>query len=132
MGKGTTGGVTVKVDGVRQLRRTIKKAGGDLDDFAAANAEAGRIVVAEAAAWVPHGLTGRLSGSIRAGAAKTNATVRAGSSGIPYAGVQEFGWPARNIRPHPYLTTAAKATEPAWTEAYYARLEEIVGKITGA
>ena len=128
---GTTGGVTVKVDGVKQLRRTIKKAGGDLDDFAEANAEAGRIVVAESQSWVAH-RSGGLAGSIRAGAAKTNATVRAGGAGIKYAGVQEFGWPSRNRPPHPYLTTAAKSSEPRWTDAYFARLEAIVAKITGA
>jgi hypothetical protein len=128
---GSKAGVTVKVDGAKELRRTLKKAGADLSDFAAANAEAGRIVVGDAPNWI-HSRSGDLAGSLRAGSGKTAAVVRAGYKKIPYAGVVEWGWPARNIRPHPFLTTAAKATEPTWTEAYMTRLDAIVGKIKGA
>jgi len=120
----------VQVQGAKELRRTLKAAGADLADFADANAAAGRIVAAEAPGWI-HSRSGRLAGSVRAGAAKTSATVRAGGAAVPYAGVIEWGWPARHIRPHPYLTTAAKATESTWVDAYLTRLEAIVAKIHG-
>jgi phage gpG-like protein len=109
----------------------MKRAGLDLADFADANAAAGAIVVAEAPHWI-HSRSDRLAGSIRAGKAKTNATIRAGGAKIRYAGVHEWGWPARNIRPRPYLTTAAAATESRWSDVYFARLEAIVDKIKGA
>jgi phage gpG-like protein len=124
-------GTAVEVVGAKELRRTLRKAGDDLSDFAQANAEAGRIVAGEAPNWI-RSRSGALAGSIRPGAAKTQAVVRAGGARIPYAGVVEWGWPARHIRPRPYLTTAAKVTEPTWTGAYLTRLEAIVGKIKGA
>lgn len=129
--KGTTEGITVKVDGAKQLRRTMKKAGADMADFADANSAAAGIVVRESQSWVPRA-SGALAGSIRGSKAKTSATVRAGGARIPYAGVQEYGWPARHIRPHPYLTTAAKATESQWVDLYMTRLDAIVSKISGA
>lgn len=127
---GTTGGVTVKVEGAKELRRTLKQAGADMADFAEANAEAGRIVAAAAPPWI-QSRSGRLAGSIRPGKSKTQAVIRAGGARIPYAGVTEWGWPARHIRPHPFLTTAAVATESTWTEAYFRRLEAIVAKVKG-
>jgi phage gpG-like protein len=126
-----TGATTVRVEGAKELRATMKRAGSDLADFAAANAEAGSIVVAEAPGWI-HSQSGALAGSIRAGKAKTNATIRAGGAKVRYAGVHEWGWPARHIPPRPFLTTAAAVTEPRWTAVYFARLEAIVGKIRGA
>lgn len=128
----SVGGVTVKVDGAAQLRRTLKRAGADLADLGALHNEVGRIVVGEAHSWAPKGKTGALDNSIRAGKAKTAAVVRAGAGRVPYAGVQEWGWPSRNIRPRPYLTTAAKATESTWTDVYFRGVEQIIGKVTGA
>jgi hypothetical protein len=128
--KGKTGGVTVEVQGAKELRRTMKAAGADMTDFGEANATAGRIVAAEAPVWI-HAHTGSLGASVRAGTAKTSATVRAGGAKVPYAGVVEWGWPAKHIAPHPFLTTAAKSTEATWVDAYLARLEAIVAKIHG-
>jgi len=128
----SVGGVTVKVDGAAQLRRTLRRAGHDLGDLGDLHAQVGGIVVGEADAWAPRGPTGALAGSIRAWKAKTSAIVRAGGAKVPYAGVQEWGWPARNIRAHPYLTTAAKATEPTWTEVYTAGVDRILATVKGA
>ena len=47
-----------------------------------------------------------LAGSIRAGRGKTKSVIRAGKARVPYAGVTHYGWPARNIAPHPFLTDA--------------------------
>ncbi len=128
----SVGGITVKVDGAAQLRRTLRRAGDDLGDLADLHAQVGGIVAAEAHSWSPRGKTGALDSSIRVGRLKTGAVVRAGFARVPYAGVQEWGWPARNIAPHPYLTTAAKATEPSWTDVYARGVEKIVDKIKGA
>jgi hypothetical protein len=122
---------TVRVKGARELRATLKRAGADMQDFTAVNAAVGAIVAAEAHTWAPRS-RGALAGSIRASKAKTKATVRAGGARVRYAGVQEFGWPSRHIRPHPYLTTAAAFTEPRWTALYFTRLEQIIGKVRGA
>jgi hypothetical protein len=78
----------------------------------------GEIVVK--GADVPRGTTGALAGSIRAGRGKTKAVVRAGGAKAPYAGVIHYGWPARNIAPHPFLTDALSRRH----EQIYAALEQ--------
>jgi hypothetical protein len=50
--------------------------------------------------------SGKLAASIRPGAAATKATVRAGAAQLPYAGPIHYGWPARHIRPNPFLIDA--------------------------
>ena len=50
---------------------------------------------------------------------------------VPNAGVQEFGWPARNIPAQPYATVALENTQPAWAAAYLAELDAIIGRIHG-
>jgi phage gpG-like protein len=124
-------GFTVRVEGARQLRASMKRAGLDLGDLADAHAAAAGIVVREAPHWI-HNKSGNLADSIRAGHAKTRAVVRAGGSKVPYAGVLEWGWPARHIRPKPYLTTAAVTTEPQWTAVYKSAVDKILAKIEGA
>ena len=69
----------VEVDGARQLRRTLKQAGSDLDDLKTLHRKVSQMVADLAAARAPIGPTGRLQASIRAGATKTAGVVRAGS-----------------------------------------------------
>ena len=54
-----------------------------------------------------------MAGSIRPGRVKTRAVIRAGRAGVPYAGVQHYGWAARNIKPNPYLTDALATRQAA-------------------
>lgn len=124
-------GTTVRITGARELRATMKRAGADMQDFTDTNAAVGAMVAADAAGRAPR-RRGILASTIRASKAKTKATVRAGGARVRYAGVQEYGWPARHIRPHPFLTAAASSTEPAWTTLYFTRLEQIVAKVRGA
>ena len=58
-------GFELKVVGLNELVRTMKKAGLDITDLKAAHARAGEIVAHEAAAIAPR-RSGRLAGSIRA------------------------------------------------------------------
>lgn len=122
----------VQVEGARELRRTLRKAGDDLDDFKSVHREIGGIVVDSARPKTPRGFTGRLEASVRASGTKTAAVVRAGKARVPYAGPIHWGWPARNIRPQPWLTDAASQTEPRWTNAYMKHVERVLDKIKGA
>ena len=119
-----------EIEGAKELRRSLKAAGDDLSDLKAAHAEAARTVATAAQAGAPM-RTGRLSASIRGSGAKAGATVRAGGARIPYAGVQEFGWPRHNIPGQPYLVPAARETEPEWRAAYEAAVEAILAKVKG-
>lgn len=120
----------VKVEGARELRRTLKQAGDDLSDLKSAHMDVASIVVPAAQGRAPH-RSGALAGTIRPGATKTAAIVRAGSRRVPYAGVQEWGWGRRNISAQPYLGPAARATEVVWVAVYESRIDRILSKVKG-
>lgn len=118
----------VEIDGLRELRKQLRKAGDDMAELKAANAEAAATV--QGAARAPQ-RTGRLAGSVRSTGTKTAGIVRAGRKAIPYAGPIHYGWPARNIAPQPFLTTAAKQTEPTWVPIYEAHIDRILSQVKG-
>ena len=121
----------IQVDGARELRRTLKRAGDDLGDLKDANQRAGQFVANAASQRAPH-LTGALAGALRASRAAASATVKAGGARVPYAGPIHWGWPAHNIQAQPFLSDAATDTEPQWLPMYEADIEKIVDKIEGA
>lgn len=102
------GDVRLRVEGLGRTLRALSKAGADAEDMRNLMHAIGNMVIQ--AAHPPIGPTGRLSGSLRAGKGKTKAVVRAGGARAKYAGVIHYGWPARNIRPNPFLTRAVQAT----------------------
>ena len=120
--------VGVSVSGGRQLRRALKQAGDDLADLKDAHAAAAAIVAARARANAPR-KSGRLAGSVRSSGLASRAAIRAGRKPIPYAGVQNFGWPARNIAPNPFMTTAIDQTREQWLPAYKSALDDLVQRI---
>jgi hypothetical protein len=121
----------IKVEGAKELRASLKRAGADMKDFTAAHREAAAVVAAAAGPDTPR-VTGMLASSIRPGATQTQAIVRAGGARVPYAGPIHWGWPRRNITPALFLTQPAAQTEPTWTEIYLQRLEDIIDKVHGA
>jgi IS5 family transposase len=121
----------VRVEGARELRATLKRAGAEMKDFTAAHREVSVIVAGAGATRAPR-QTGRLASSIRPGGTKTQAIARGGGARVPYANPIHWGWPRRNIRPSLFLTTAAKDTEEQWVEVYHGRLLQIIQKVHGA
>ena len=107
----TSGDVRVRVTGIKQLALKMRKAGADLTQMNTIMHTLGEIVVHAAVPLTPY-RTGRLAGTVRAGAGRTKAVIRAGGAATPYAGVIHYGWPARNIEPQPYLTDARGRTRP--------------------
>lgn len=120
-----------RVEGAKELRASLKRAGADMKDFTAAHRAVSTLVAGRAGPATPR-VSGRLAGSIRPGGTQTQAIARAGGVAVPYANPIHWGWPARNIRASLFLTTTAADTEPEWTDIYMARLEEIIGKVHGA
>lgn len=72
--------VTVRVDGAKELRRKLKKMGGDLKDMKAIHREASELVADEARRRAPY-RDGAITSGIRAGATQTKAVVRSGTVG---------------------------------------------------
>lgn len=89
-------GVKIEVQNLTETLRRLSKAGADAEDMRDLMRSTGEIVAGAARRHVPY-RSGALASSIRAGRGKTKAVVRAGRASVPYAGVQHYGWPARNI-----------------------------------
>lgn len=103
-----SGGVTVK--GLKETIRTLEKFGVEVADLKAAFRKIGDNVTNDAKRRVPK-VSGALSASIKPSNTKNKSIVRAGSARVPYAGVIQYGWPARNISASNYLTDAVEAKE---------------------
>ncbi|MGP5362152.1 hypothetical protein ACTXLB_02460 [Brachybacterium tyrofermentans] len=120
----------VEIDGARELRRTLRAAGDDLEDLKAANQAAANIAAAAARTKAPK-LTGRLAGDIRASGTKTAGIIRAGRKKIPYAGPIHWGWPSKGIAGRPYITQGAQQTESIWVPLYQKQLDQALKKVKG-
>ena len=123
------------IEGGRELRRTLKKAGVDLNDLKAIHRKVGDVVVGRAKGWAPR-VSGRLAGSIRAGATRRAAVIRAGNNrksatGVPYAQPIHWGWPRRGISANPFLSYSAQATESAWVGIYFDYVEDTLDDVKG-
>lgn len=102
-------GVRVRITGLRKTIRAMEAAGTSAESMKDLMHTVGLVVVAAARPQAPV-LSGVLAGDIRAGRGKTKAVVRAGRASVPYAGVQHYGWPARNIAATNFLTNAVQGT----------------------
>lgn len=119
-----SGGVRISITGLRKTLRAMENAGVAAEDMRDLMHSLGMIVVSAARPNTPV-LTGALAGTLRAGRGKTKAVVRAGRASVPYAGVIHYGWPARNISAHPFLSEAVQSTR-AQT---FAALDEGIGDL---
>lgn len=121
----------VRVEGLNNLVRTLKRAGEDISALKDAHKRAGEIVAAEAEAIAPR-RSGKLAGSIRAAKQVRRARVQAGRASVPYAGPIHWGWPARGVEPQPFMSIAARNTEPRWTKQYAEDVQAALDKVKGA
>lgn len=121
-----------RVQGAKTLRRTLKRAGVDVQDLKDAHRAAADIVRAAAAPNTPR-RSGTLAGTLKASGAQSIAKVTAGSPRrVPYAGVIHWGWPRRNITARPWIADAARQTEPRWQQTYLDAIEAVIQKVEGA
>lgn len=120
----------VRIEGLNELVRTLKRAGADISELKEAHAKAGQIVATEAEAIAPR-RSGRLAGTIRAARQVRRARVQAGRASVPYAGPIHWGWPARNIEPQPFLSEAARATESRWVAQYREDVQHALDQVKG-
>lgn len=109
-------GPTVKFVGAAELRVGLRRLGDGADDPDVARRGA-ELVADEVRERTPVD-SGDLVVSIRVEQATPSAAVVAGSPSIPYAGVQEYGWPARNIDAQHYMADAADESADDVTDIY--------------
>ena len=120
-------GMSVRVEGVRELRSALTRIDPDLRaQMKAINMSAAKVVLPAAVASVPVGETGRLRATVRALASQRAGRVAAGRKSVPYAGVIHFGWPKRHIRPQPFLWDALDRRRVQVIGVYQRRVARVV------
>jgi hypothetical protein len=117
----------LRVDGAKELRKALKQFESGVSDMKAAHLEGAQVVERRAVQLVPR-LSGTLAASLRSAGQAGAGVVRAGRASVPYAGVQHFGWPARNIRPKPYLYDALDDRRAEVIDVYEKRVGELISK----
>lgn len=119
-----------QVEGGRELRRTLKQFGDDLQSMREAHREAAQIAAAASSALAPV-KTGRLRDTIRAAGTTTAAIIRAGFARVPYAGPIHWGWASRNIPADPFLSQGAQDSEGRWLRVYEEYVDTAMQKVKG-
>ncbi len=97
------------------------------DEMKSTHKKAAEVIVEGSKRYVPV-RTGRLATSIRAVATRTSGRVRAGSAAVPYAGPIHFGWPARRIKPQPFIYDAMDVRRQEVYDLYAARIYGLIDK----
>ena len=95
----------ITITGVKEVIDTLNKLGKDLESNEELNKELSSTLSQKASAMAPR-LTGALASSVKGNPSAEKAQILAGSAAVPYAGVQEYGWPEKNIQAQPYLRPA--------------------------
>lgn len=111
----------VRVSGVAAVTRALAEFGHELEDLEDAFADISREGARLAAGFV-HSRSGRLAASVRAGTPLKNTAVV--STGVKYGGVQNYGWPRKNIRAQRFMQKADAELQPYAT----ARLERSINE----
>jgi phage gpG-like protein len=97
----------ISISGVKEVIDTLNKLGRDIESNIELNKELSTTLSQKASAMAPV-LTGALASSVKGNPSAEKAQILAGSAAVPYAGVQEYGWPERNIKAQPYLNPAVR------------------------
>jgi phage gpG-like protein len=97
--------ITVTLKGVDEVKKSLNDLGQALENNLDLNKELSTTLAQKASALAPR-LTGALASSVQGNPSEKKAQILAGSSSVPYAGVQEYGWAERNIPAQPYLRPA--------------------------
>lgn len=119
--------ISISVEGEAQVKAALDKVERDLTDRLSLNKELSQDLSRKASAMAPR-LTGALASSVKGNATNDKAQILAGSQAVPYAGVQEYGWPAKNIQAQPYLRPAVYDNMGYIVEKYNNYIESIVKK----
>lgn len=110
----------------------MRKAGADMKELKDVNRRAADIALPAVRQLAPRGESGRLAGSIRVGATQKAGVIRAGRKSAPYAGVINYGWPKRGIKPRLFVNQGVAGTEGAWRRVYKQFINKTMSKVKGA
>lgn len=111
---------------IRRMQDAVSKTSAT-SELKTMHAEAAKLVQGDAARIVPV-RSGTLRNTLRSTGTVKSGVVRAGFAKVPYAGPIHFGWPARNIRPNPFLYKAADARADDVVNLFDERVAALIRK----
>ena len=117
----------IEVVGLKDLQKQIRKTGDeDLKKaMKATNIAVAHLVIPDAKRRAPSE-SGALARSIRATNTVNYAAIRAGSAkAVPYAGIFEYGWPARNIKERKFIRKSISKNYRRIVKKYEDAIDEI-------
>jgi len=121
-------GGQLEIDGLRQVQKAMRNFSDDSrNDMKETHRKAGQIVVDGAARFVPV-RSGALLASLRSAPTQRQGRVRVGSAAVPYAGPIHFGWPARGIKPNPFIYEVLDGRRQEVYAIYAQRISELIVK----
>jgi hypothetical protein len=97
--------ISISVEGEAQVKSALAKVEKDIVDRLPLNKDLSDELSRQASARAPR-LTGELASTVKGNPSADKAQILAGGGGVVYAGVQEYGWPEKNIKEQPYLRPA--------------------------
>jgi len=119
--------IKISIEGVKQAEAALDKLSKSLESNLSLNKELSSTLSKKASAMAPK-LTGALASSVQGNASPEKAQILAGSNAVPYAGVQEYGWPQKNIKAQPYLRPAVFNNMGYIIEQYNDSIKENIKK----
>ena len=115
----------ISIQGVKEVTDSLNKMARDLESNIELNKELSTTLSQKASALAPR-LTGELASSVVGNPSAEKAQILAGSEAVPYAGVIEYGWPARNIQAQPYLNPAVNNNMGYIVEKYNDSIQKAI------
>jgi hypothetical protein len=113
------------VTGLREVLRDLTALGVEVDDLK----DVFSSLAAEGASFSRgriNSKTGRLAGTARGNRAKGKAVVTWGRASVAYAGPQNYGWPARNIRAQDFTGATDAHMEPRALVSFEAGVQKAI------
>lgn len=120
--------LTVRAYGEDRIADAFGAMARRVRDLSPAWSRTGAAIVATAVPLTPV-LTGRLVATLRHEATSAGATVSAGGRGVVYAGVQNYGWPARNIRATRFLNIALELNQSTAEREALSEVERVAHRV---
>lgn len=119
-------GGKIEITGLKEAQKALRTLSKESrDKMKETHRKAGQIIVEAATPLVPRE-TGALLASIKSAPLQRQGRVRLGSAALPYAGPIHFGWPARNIKPNPFIYEVLDGRRAEVSRLYEDRINQLI------
>jgi hypothetical protein len=119
--------VSYKIYGDREVMARFRALGFKSSDLSSVFGVIAAEVATDARSLAPR-RSGRLAGDVRAGKAKTKATIAVGRASVPYAGPVNYGWPRRHIAANLFMNRAADSKAESSAERITREIQHMINE----